>query len=124
VTAVANVQEQHSKVFARYSEILGQVLETQQSHGARLNGIDSRLAIIVGSGWSWRRTSGLNGASREESPEAQKRVRLLFRPPVPSVEQRLPPVFHDGFQESAAGARLPTGHPHRRDARHIPEAHG
>jgi uncharacterized protein YciW len=46
VTEVAKTQERHSQVLARHSELLGQILETQQSHGARLNGVDSRLAII------------------------------------------------------------------------------
>jgi hypothetical protein len=46
VTAVAQTQDHHSQVLARHSELLGQVIETQQSHGGRLNAIESRLAII------------------------------------------------------------------------------
>jgi hypothetical protein len=46
VTAVARTQEHHSQVLARHSELFGQVIETQQSHGGRLNAIESRLAII------------------------------------------------------------------------------
>ena len=46
VTAVAQTQEHHSQVLARHSELFGQVIETQQSHGGRLNAIESRLAII------------------------------------------------------------------------------
>jgi predicted nuclease with TOPRIM domain len=46
VTAIAATQEHHSQVLARHSELFGQVIETQQSHGGRLNAIESRLAII------------------------------------------------------------------------------
>jgi hypothetical protein len=46
VTAIAATQEHHSQVLARHSELFGQVIETQQSHGGRLNAIESRLALI------------------------------------------------------------------------------
>jgi len=39
VTTIAARQDHHS-------ELLGQILETQQNYGARLNAIDGRLAII------------------------------------------------------------------------------
>jgi len=39
VTTIAARQNHHS-------ELLGQILETQQNYGARLNAIDGRLAII------------------------------------------------------------------------------
>jgi seryl-tRNA synthetase len=46
VTTIAARQDHHTEVLARHSELLGQILETQQNYGARLNAIDGRLAII------------------------------------------------------------------------------
>ena len=46
VTAVAETQTHHSQVLTHHSELLGEILETQRSHGGRLNAIESRLAMI------------------------------------------------------------------------------
>jgi len=53
VTEIAATQDRHTEILTRHSEILThhsglleQIHETQQSHGARLNVIDGRLAII------------------------------------------------------------------------------
>lgn len=46
VTQIATTQDHHGEVLARHSELLGQILETQQSYGGRLNVIDGRLALI------------------------------------------------------------------------------
>ena len=46
VTQIARTQDHQGEVLARHSELLGQILETQQSYGGRLNVIDGRLALI------------------------------------------------------------------------------
>ena len=46
VTQIARTQDHHGEVLARHSELLGQILETQQSYGGRLNVIDGRLALL------------------------------------------------------------------------------
>ena len=46
VTQIARTQDHHGEVLARHSDLLGQILETQQSYGGRLNVIDGRLALL------------------------------------------------------------------------------
>jgi hypothetical protein len=46
VTHIAKVQEQHSAILMQHSEMLAGVVRVQKTHGARLNILDERLAIL------------------------------------------------------------------------------